>query len=476
MSRKQGARGDKLPKEGKPAGHRGNGTRSKNRTPVPGGETKRVSSITRRLHLGLVRKKLGISIRLDVLLFLCSVIAYAAGLEIAKTGRISFDGTRSLTRGAAKGSLVYRIMNKAGTSVLVMRVDRVLLIMAGILLAVFVLQLIGILIAYNREDRKIRQILDPLNELALRADELSRISFSEDKYQILEEAITQIRPDDARKLSLGDSELAGVEAAMNNLLIRMKETYQQQARFVNDASHELRTPIAVIQGYANMLDRWGKQDEKILDESILAIQNEADHMNRLVEQLLFLARGDSGRNAVKMEKTDLRELLREVYEESFMIDEKHPYRFRGGSGLPDDTGSAGGDAYEAGGSAGETPIFVTADPGMLKQAVRILTDNAAKYTKEGDEIIFSCGFTGSGEAYIQVQDTGIGMAEADVRHMFERFYRSDEVRSYKGTGLGLSIAKWIVDKHRGHFEILSRTGLGTRIRIVLPAAGEASES
>ena len=76
-----------------------------------------------------------------------------------------------------------------------------------------------------------------------------------------------------------------------------------------------------------------------------------------------------------------------------------------------------------------------------------------------------------------MQDTGIGMEEADVQQMFERFYRSDEVRSYQGTGLGLSIAKWIVDKHGGHFETLSRTGLGTRIRILLPLhAGEQEGS
>ena len=74
----------------------------------------------------------------------------------------------------------------------------------------------------------------------------------------------------------------------------------------------------------------------------------------------------------------------------------------------------------------------------------------------------------SHQYWLQVQDTGIGMSESDVRQMFERFFRSDEVRSYSGTGLGLSIAKWIVDRHKGHFEILSRTGLGTRIRILLP--------
>jgi signal transduction histidine kinase len=111
---------------------------------------------------------------------------------------------------------------------------------------------------------------------------------------------------------------------------------------------------------------------------------------------------------------------------------------------------------------------IRADAALLKQAVRILIDNASKYTKAGDEILLECGRSGENEVYIQVQDSGIGMEEADVKQMFERFYRSDEVRSYQGTGLGLSIAKWIIDKHRGHFEILSRTGLGTRIRIILP--------
>ena len=95
-------------------------------------------------------------------------------------------------------------------------------------------------------------------------------------------------------------------------------------------------------------------------------------------------------------------------------------------------------------------------------------DNATKYNREGDEIVLSIGRTENGAPYLQVQDTGIGMAEGDVEHMFERFYRADEVRNRQGTGLGLAIAKWIVDKHKGYFEILSRTELGTRVRIVLP--------
>ena len=106
---------------------------------------------------------------------------------------------------------------------------------------------------------------------------------------------------------------------------------------------------------------------------------------------------------------------------------------------------------------------------MMKQTIRILTDNARKYTNEQDEIIFSFGRSES-EAFFSVQDSGVGMREQDVAHIFERFFRSDEARnsSTGGTGLGLSIAKWIVDKHKGHFEILSREGVGTRMTVWLP--------
>ena len=315
---------------------------------------------------------------------------------------------------------------------------------------VFVVRvLILFLIRRPLENKKYMRMLSPLNELALKADELSKLEFGEDKYQLIEDAISHLDGGEGSTLSLGDRDLLGVEAAINNLLLRVRESNKQQARFVNDASHELRTPIAVISGYADMLARWGRDDEKVLDESIAAIQKESTRMKHLVEQLLFLARGDSGRTALQLEETNLIELMREAYEESVMIDENHIYKFNVQRGLENGAG-----------------LIVQADPGMLKQAVRILIDNAAKYTKEHDEILLGVGVS-DGRPYLQVQDCGIGMAEAEVPHMFERFYRADEARSFEGTGLGLSIAKWIVDKHGGHFEIVSRKDLGTRIRIVL---------
>lgn len=275
----------------------------------------------------------------------------------------------------------------------------------------------------------------------------------ESKFHRLEDAISNVNPGSGDEhLNIGDKELKGLELAVNNLIDRMRESFRQQSRFVSDASHELRTPISVIQGYVNMLDRWGKEDETVLAEGIEAIKHESEHMSSLVEQLLFLARSDSGRQKLVSEKISLNELMNEVYEESVMIDSDHVYTFQEPA------------------SHDPEQVFILGDPTMLKQTMRILADNARKYTKKNDEIMFAVGVQGE-ESFFSVQDTGIGMIEQDISHIFERFYRSDEVRngSIGGSGLGLSIAKWIVDKHRGHFEILSREGLGTRIIVWLPS-------
>ena len=409
----------------------------------------KMNSITRRLNsLWLRRRLLRIFIGV-ILLFVLGTAAVLAAREYSAVGYLSFRTERAFAFGrdiaGHINSIIYTV--KGGVlpepiSIEVLPIIWQILLVCGIVL---VLRLFWtFVIAMPRQSYKTREILAPLNELALKADELSRMEFGEDKYHMIEDAIDRLDADDTSKLSLGDSDLAGIEAAINNLLIRIRESNMQQARFVNDASHELRTPIAVISGYADMLARWGKDDEKVLNEAITAIQTESGRMKHLVEQLLFLARGDSGKTTLQLEDVSLTSMMREAYEESVMIDESHVYRF----------------------TAPENDPVVQADAGLLKQAVRILLDNAAKYTKEGDEIILACGET-DGHPYLQVQDCGIGMAEDNVAHMFERFYRADEARSFEGTGLGLSIAKWIVDKHKGHFEILSRPDIGTRIRIVL---------
>ena len=273
-------------------------------------------------------------------------------------------------------------------------------------------------------------------------------SYDERQIHNLESAIDSIRADapDA-ELRTGDKDLQGLEDAINSLIKRTRDSYSQQIRFVSDASHELRTPIAVVKGYTDMLDRWGKKDEKILDESIAAIKPETDNMNKLVEQLLFLARGDSGKTKLTFEKFSLSDMVREVYEESMMIDPKHKWDI-----------------------SARDEVTVFGDLAMLKQATRILVDNAAKYTPESNLIVLKAVTDNNGAPTIIVQDNGIGIAGQDMAHIFDRFYRSDPARNRQqgGTGLGLSIAKWIVDRHGGYFDVVSREDIGTRISIHLP--------
>ena len=313
--------------------------------------------------------------------------------------------------------------------------------------------------------KKARRLLRPLDRMARAAELLGRSAgrvetapqdggeVGGEKLHGLEDAIGRISPEHPEeKLDMGDSDLQGLEDAINGLLSRMHQAYRQQAQFVSDASHELRTPIAVIQGYAGMLDRWGKQDEKVLDESIAAIKSEAGYMSKLVEQLLFLARGDTGRNRMEFKEISLGELMEEVCEDCRVIDKNHDYRLERRS-----------------------EARCSGDWDMLKQCARILTDNALKYTPEGGLICLRTYTNAAGEACMEVQDSGIGVSGEDMQHMFDRFYRSDPARARQsgGTGLGLAIARWIVDRHGGHFEVLSREGLGTRMTVCLPVAERA---
>ena len=295
---------------------------------------------------------------------------------------------------------------------------------------------------------KTRKVLKPLNEMAETASRLSNMDFDEQKFQSLEDAISKISPVTSdERIHIGDSDLQGLEDSINNLLDKMRDSYRQQARFVSDASHELRTPISVIQGYANMLDRWGKNDESVLEESIEAIKSESENMKNLVEQLLFLARGINGKTQLAPKEFLLNDMINEVFEESKMIDKNHVYSY-----------------------INSAEINIYGDMGLLKQTARILVENASKYTPEGENIILRTGINDKGEPYFSVQDNGIGMDEKDVPHIFERFFRADTARVRKngGTGLGLSIAKWIIDNHKGYFSVLSRKEIGTRITVFLP--------
>ena len=313
------------------------------------------------------------------------------------------------------------------------------------------------LVSRTVDDRKmIRKTLKPIKELALAAQTLNEVNrqLDRDKMTALPGILDGIdagRLDTRIQIDELQDELKNVAVAINDMLDRINESYAAQARFVSDASHELRTPIAVIQGYANLLSRWGTEDEKALMESVAAIKDEAESMKDLVEQLLFLARGDSNRINMVVEPIKLSGLVDEVVAESRLIDDSHVFKVTCND------------------------VSVSADRGLLKQALRILVDNAIKYTDKGGEITISA-VAEDGRARLSVSDSGIGIKSEILPNVFDRFVRADEsrARATGGAGLGLSIAQWIVTRHNGFMEVLSREGIGTRITLVLPLALDGS--
>lgn len=241
-------------------------------------------------------------------------------------------------------------------------------------------------------------------------------------------------------------ELKDLAKTFNDMLDRLQRTYEAQNQFVSDASHELRTPIAVIQGYANLLDRWGKEDKEVLDEAIGAIKSEAEAMKTLVEQLLFLARSD--KHTQKVEMTDLRmnEVIGEVIKETRLIAPNHQIL----------------NAYNE-------EMIIKGDRNLLKEALRVFIDNSIKYTEHGGVIKIN-SYVKNNKLALEIEDTGTGISKEDLPHVFDRFYRADKSRTKEsgGTGLGLSIAKWIILTHKGNIEVQSKVGKGTKITILLP--------
>ncbi|WP_167958934.1 sensor histidine kinase [Anaerosporobacter faecicola] len=242
------------------------------------------------------------------------------------------------------------------------------------------------------------------------------------------------------------NELKDLAETINQMLDRIELSYESQKQFVSDASHELRTPIAVIQGYVNMLDRWGKEDPAVLEESIEAIKNESKSMQELVEKLLFLSRHDKKTLKLEKHKFNMRIVVEDMLKETKMVAVNRHIETKA---LED--------------------VVVYGDKQALKQAIRVFVDNAIKYSSDGDFIYISCE-NKDGACVISVEDTGIGMTRKDIDNIFDRFYRSDHVRDRKisGHGLGLSIAKLIILKHTGNIRVRSQYTKGSSFIVTLP--------
>ncbi len=249
------------------------------------------------------------------------------------------------------------------------------------------------------------------------------------------------------------NELKDLAGAINGMLDRIEVSYNSEKQFVSDVSHELRTPISVIRGFASMLLRWGKNDPQRLDEGLQTIFQESENMNRLVQNMLFLARHDNKPIMLELSRFDLAGLLREVQEEQRLVTPDRPLTLS---------------------PLRETPV--EADRTQMKEVVRILLDNALKYSDAGSPIELGVE-PAEGGAQLTVQDHGIGISAEDLPRIFDRFFRADEARHPEtgGHGLGLSIAAIIVKAHGGRIHVRSKLGEGTCFTVFIPSRPQTAE-
>jgi len=240
----------------------------------------------------------------------------------------------------------------------------------------------------------------------------------------------------------------GVVLVLQDITKQQKLDRSRRA-FVADVSHELRTPLTNIKSYSEtLLDT--EIDDKDLSRSFLSvINNEADRMTRLVTDLLVLSRLEHTEDALKLNPCDVQTLVGQVVETMSITAQKSKITL----------------AYVKGTEAERAYI----DKDKINQVVVNIISNAIKYTSEGGTVTVLCG-SREDSVYISVSDTGIGIPEKDLPHIFDRFYRVDKARSRKqgGTGLGLAIAKEIVEAHKGTISLDSEYGKGTTVTVNLP--------
>lgn len=249
------------------------------------------------------------------------------------------------------------------------------------------------------------------------------------------------------------TEAGQLGVALNQMLGRIEEAFDERARsearlrrFVADASHELRTPVTTIRGYAELYRAGGLQGDGELDEALRRTEQEAIRMGNLVEDLLQLARLDEGR-PLELAPVDLAEVARDAARDTRAVDPGRPVEVVAES------------------------VIVMADEDRLRQVVANLVGNALVHTSPATPIVV--GVTRRpGEAVLEVVDRGAGMDHDTASRAFERFYRADPSRSRHrgGSGLGLSIVQSVVGAHGGRVELSSQIGVGTTVRVLLPIA------
>jgi heavy metal sensor kinase len=243
-------------------------------------------------------------------------------------------------------------------------------------------------------------------------------------------------------------ELQSLSETLNELFGRLEGAFKRISEFTADASHELRTPIALMRTRTEVALR-KQRSEAEYRETLIRIHSELERTSALIENLMTLARADSGTQTVPLAPTEMNEVLAEIWEPAKLLAKVKSIH------------------YEQ--KLTDSPLVVSGNAALLRRLFLILIDNAVKYTPSEGRISVALE-TRNSSAVAEIRDNGIGIPPSDIPHIFERFYRSDASRSRDsgGTGLGLSIAKWIAEAHNGEISVVSTLGEGSTFRVQLP--------
>jgi two-component system, OmpR family, sensor kinase len=244
-------------------------------------------------------------------------------------------------------------------------------------------------------------------------------------------------------------ELGKLAETFNDMISRLRDAFQRINQFSVDVSHELKTPLTILKGGTEVALR--KERESVEYRSLLASHlEEIDRMSNIIDDLLLLSKADTGKIQLNIGDVSLRDLIVEVYMDMQIFAEKKNVELLLGD-------------------VSDTKI--KGDELKLRRMLWNIVDNGIKYTRTGGRVEVSSALD-NGFARIDVRDTGVGIAEEDLKFVFDRFYRADRARTREnGTGLGLSISKWITEAHKGNIAVESRLSSGSLFSIRLPIAG-----
>lgn len=291
-----------------------------------------------------------------------------------------------------------------------------------------ILFLVTSILAFLASSIIIDKVLNPIRLMIFKVNEIGNMDFSKPLV-----------------INSEDEELREYVIAFNNMSRKLSSYINRQKRFISDASHELVTPITVINGHADLLMRRGREQPDLMDSELKIIKAEALRMDELINSLLLLARSDSGRQNYTFEHIMISGLIKESILEAKVIAPDFDFELKM-----------------------DRDINVKCDEYAIHRVLRIILSNAIKYSGDSKCIQIKA-YESHGLLYVSVKDNGIGIASEHLPRIFDRFYRVDDSRSKKtgSSGLGLAIAKEIINAHGGSIQVFSETDSGTEFSFIL---------